>query len=466
MNRIPHSTLNIQNLTFSTSLLLSCLLGLVTVAAAAEQGTPAPPKASGAFLGYKTAIQIGLEQHPLVKKSQESALAADALTQQAKARYYPQIDAYAIQTGGNIRPLSAFNIAGAQNKPTSYIQNAGMIADQLIYDFGQTAHTVLAERANQAAAEKNILTHKALVILTVQQAYLDCLRQKRLVQVAEQTVKERGVFRDHVALLHKKQLKSKLDLDLISVELRNAEILLVQAKNNLRAAFAALNNAMGVRGPEDYTLEDVPATLSAIDTLESLTQDGLAQRPELLGSADRIRSAEERLKSAQSLYLPTISAAGMGGVIHFSDAPTNQDPGATPGFAQTWWGAAATLSVPLFTGFLIENKVAEARQQKYKEEQKRMELANKVVLEVTEAYLTLQTAKQQTKVAEQEVTAARNALALAGERYRLGLASIVDLTTATTSLVAAEVQLADTNYAYKASAVAVAFATGTGYREF
>jgi len=221
-----------------------------------------------------------------------------------------------------------------------------------------------------------------------------------------------------------------------------------------------------VRGPEDYTLEDVPVTLSAIDTLESLTQEGLEQRPELLGSADRIRSAEARLKSAQSLYLPTISAAGMGGVIHFSDAPTNQDPGATPGYTQTWWGAATTLSVPLFTGFLIENKVAEARQQKYKEEQKKTELANKVVLEVTDAYVTLQTAKQQTAVAEQEAAAARNALALAGERYRMGLASIVDLTTATTALVAAEVQLADTHYAYKASAVAVAYATGSGYRGF
>ncbi|TAJ07341.1 MAG: TolC family protein [Nitrospirae bacterium] len=466
MRPIVNSKLNIQHLTFIRLLPVMLAVALPVVVAAAEETTHPMPKAVGAFLGYKTAIQIGLEQHPLVKKSQESALAADALTQQAKAKYYPQIDAYAIQTGGNVRPLSAFNIAGAQNKPTSYIQNAGMIADQMIYDFGQTAHTVLAERANQAAAEKNVLTHKALVILTVQQAYLDCLRQKRLVQVAEQTVKERGVFRDHIALLHKRQLKSKLDLDLISVELRNAEVLLVQANNNLRSAFAALNNAMGVRGPDGYTLEDVPVILSSVDTLEALTQAGLSQRPELLNSADRIRSSEERLKSAQSLYLPTISAAGMGGVIHFSDAPTNQDPGATPGFTQTWWGAAATLSLPLFTGFLIENKVAEARQQKYKEEQKKTELSNKVVLEVTEAYLTLQTAKQQTKVAEQEVATARNALALAGERYRLGLASIVDLTTATTSLISAEVQLADTNYALQASAAAVAFATGTGYREF
>lgn len=467
MSRHLSQQFNIEHSTFNICTLLIWFLffGTLPVGAAEQEKTPVP-KASGAFLGYTTAIQIGLEQHPLVKKSLESALAADAVTQQAQSKYYPQIDAYAVQTGGNVRPLSAFNVAGAQNKPTSYIQNAGVIADQLIYDFGQTAHKILAERASTAAAEKDILTHKALVILTVQQVYFDCLRHKRLVQIAEEMVRERGKIRDQVATLYKHQLKSKLDLDLISVELKNAEVLLVQTKNNLRAAFAALNSAMGVRGPADYTLEEVPVSLSPIDTLELLTQESLSQRPELLGSTDRIKAAEERVKSAQSLYLPTINAVGMGGVIHFSNAPVNQDPGATPGLTQTWWGAGATLSVPLFTGYLIENRVAEAREQKYKEEKKKMDAANRVVLEVTEAYLTLQTAKQQIRVAEQEAAAAKEALALANERYRLGLASIVDVTTATTEVVAAEVRLADTRYAFQTSAVAVAYATGKGYQQF
>jgi outer membrane protein len=423
------------------------------------------PATKGAFLGYRTAIEIGLEQHPLLRRAQETALAAGAVTEQVKAKYYPQIDAYAIQTGGTIRPLSAFNIAGAQNKPTSYVENAGFKADQLIYDFGQTAHKLLAERAGKEAAEKDVLTHKALVILRVQQAYLHCLRQKRLVEIAAETVRERGVLRDQAAILYKHQLKSKLDLNLISVELRNAEVQLLQAKNELRAAFAALNNAMGVQGPEDYTLEDVPLAIPS-GTLESLIQGALSDRPELLSSGDRIKQAEETLKTAQALYLPTISALGMYGVTHFSDAPTNQYPGSHPGQTNLWWGAGVTVSVPLFTGFLIENRVAEARQQKYKTEQKRVDLANNVALEVTDAYLTLQTAEQQVKVEEKEVETARNAFALARERYRLGLASVVDVTTATTALLMAEVRLSEARYATQASAVAVAFSTGAGYREF
>src|SRR2546421_4826061 len=176
-----------------------------TFASSPSQAPAEMPKVKGSFLGYRTAVAIAVEQHPLLKKSQETSWSAQASAEQTKARYYPQIDAYAIQTGGTIRPLSGFNIAGAQNKPTSYVENAGLRADQLIYDFGQTGHALLAERANHEATEKDFLTNKALVILRVQQAYLHCLRMTRLIQIAEATVRERGILRDQIKILYERQ---------------------------------------------------------------------------------------------------------------------------------------------------------------------------------------------------------------------------------------------------------------------
>jgi outer membrane protein len=430
----------------------------------AEEPLPRVPTAKGGFLGFHTAMQIALQGHPLLKKAEQTAQAAGALTDQAKARYYPQLDAYAIQTAGTIRPLSAFNVGGAQNKPTSYVESAGVRADQIIYDFGQTAKRISAERANQDASEKAILANKALVLLRVQQAYLQCLRSKRIVAIAEQTVRERGVIRDQTKLLYEKQLRSKLDLNLITVELRNADVQLIQATNELRAGFAELNNAMGVKGADAYTLEEIPDAPSPSATLESLIQEGLENRPELMGSADRIRAAEANVGASKALNFPTITATGMYGVIHFSDAPLNQYGGAHVGQTNVWWGAAAVVSVPLFTGFLIENRVAESVQQKYKEEQRRIDWVNRVALEVTDAYFALQAAQQQVKVEEQEVEASRNALTLSEERYRLGLSSIVDVTTATTALLSAEVRLSEAHYAVHANGFALAYATGKGYR--
>lgn len=430
--------------------------------------TSAPniPQTKGAFLGYEAAIRIGLDHHPLLRRSKERALAAEAVRDQAAARYYPELNAYAIQTGGTVRPLSAFNVGGAQNKPTSYVESAGFRADQLIYDFGQTAHKVLAERAGQEAAEKDIQTHKATVILKVQQAYIHCLRQKRLIDIAAETVRERGVLRDHIATLYRRELKSKLDLDFISVELKNAEIQLLQANNELHAAFAGLNHAMGVRGTEGYTLQDLPAAATSLNTLEILITQALEDRPELLGTTDRVKQADERLSSAQAANLPTIVAQGTFGVIHFSDAPLNQYAGSHPGQTNLWWGVGAVVSMPIFTGFLIENRVAEARQQKYEAEQRKGDLSNRIALEVMDAYLALQTARQQIIVEEKEVESAGSALTLAKERYRLGLASIVDVTTAATARLAAEVRLSEAQFAVQGSAVALAFAIGDSYKKF
>jgi outer membrane protein len=241
---------------------------------------------------------------------------------------------------------------------------------------------------------------------------------------------------------------------------------LLQARNELRAAFAGLNNAMGVRGAEDYTLENLPASVASLDTMESLITQALGDRPELLGAANRITQADEQLSSAHALNFPTIAAQGMSGVVHFSDAPLNQYAGSHPGQTNLWWGAGAMVSVPIFTGFLIQNRVAEARQQKYKVEQKKVDLSNRIALEVTDAYLALQSARQQIVVEEKEVESARSALTLAKERYRLGLASIVDVTTAATALLLAEVRLSEARYAVEAGSAALAYATGRAYQNF
>ena len=61
---------------------------------------------------------------------------------------------------------------------------------------------------------------------------------------------------------------------------------------------------------------------------------------------------------------------------------------------------------------------------------------------------------------------ARSALTLAKERYRLGLASIVDVTMATTALLLAEVRLSEAQYAVQATTAAVSYATGQAFQNY
>jgi len=443
----------------ATWVCLAVSIGWTSMSYAESQVSGVAPPAPEAFLSMNEAVRIGLVQHPLIRRAGETAQAAAATLGQARARLYPWLDAYGIQTAGTIRPLSRFNIAGAQNKPTSYVESAGFLADQLIYDFGQTSHRVRAERYAEQAAQDDVATRRATVITHIRQSYLQCLRQQRLVRLTEDIVRERGILKNQIATLYKNQLKSKIDLDLMVVELRTVEAQLIQVKNDLRLAFAQLNAAMGLQSAAAYTLDE-PEQLIPSGTLEELIVRGFEDRPELRSQEKRISQADERMQAAHALNYPTISAVGMSGVIHFSDAPVNQYGGAHDGQTNLWWGAAATVSVPIFTGFLLEHRAAEAKQDRYKAEQRRQDVANRVRMEVAEAYFTLQTAKQEIGVAENEVRAARSAWELASNRYRMGLASVVDVTTAATALLAAEVQLADARYGVQSAAIALQFATG------
>lgn len=88
------------------------------------------------------------------------------------------------------------------------------------------------------------------------------------------------------------------------------------------------------------------------------------------------------------------------------------------------------------------------------------------MLQVTDAYVTLQTAKQQVKVSKKEIETARDALTLAKERYGLGLSSIVDVTTATTDLLSAQIRLAKARYSVQLGVVAMSYAIGRSVQDF
>ena len=158
-----------------------------------------------------------------------------------------------------------------------------------MYDFGQTESRVDAQRSDKTRIEKDAVTRRAEVVLGVERAYFTILKRKRLVEIAEQTVREREALKHQVDVLYRNQLKSKLDLGLVHVQLSDAEFLVIRARNDLTAAFADLSNAMGVEGAVTYSLEELPVTVEPPRTLDDLVGEAMDRRPELLSLKERIR---------------------------------------------------------------------------------------------------------------------------------------------------------------------------------
>lgn len=445
--------------------LLPCLwagTGAAAEGPAARPAQPAPFK-----LSWEDAVKNGVKQHPLILAAQRGVLETEAVGKQIAAVNYPQVSGILANSLGNTRVLSNLGVSGSLPKPTNYMTDPGARVDFLITDFGRTAHKVLASKALMASAEQQVFTSKALVILNVEQAYLACLKQQKLVAITREVLTERRLIRDQAESMYRHQLRSKLDLDLVSVEVSKAELDFIKAQNDLLAAFAALNAAMGLQDPVQYVLDDVQPAVSPAPPLP-LFREALDRRPELLGSKDRVQAAEEALKAAQALNYGSITAVGAAGygwwarqeVISANGNPNN------PGAQQGWWGAGFSSTTPLFTGFRIEAEIDQAEALTGEARATTKSLANDVVLQVAKAYLNQLTAEQQITVMQDRVDQARNALTLARERYKAGLASILDVTTATADLLAAQTGLAEAQYGYLAGKYALAYAMGAEYGRY
>jgi outer membrane protein TolC len=440
-----------------------------------EQAPRAVAKPAGALLTLAEAIRTGLATHPLLEHSRYSTLIAKARTRQTQGERYPWLEASIAGSSGSLRIITTdgkaihdrgghgFDPGGALAKHNQNMVSGGFLLNQLISDFGYTAHRILAAEASEAASEKAILTNKAFVILNIQKAYLNSLLQQSLVTIATETVKQRQAVRDQVQALYQHQLKSKVDLDLMLVEVSSAELSLIKAQNDLKQSFAALNNAMGIEGPARYQLEQIPIQVTPSQTVETLVTTGLRDRPELLGNRDRLVASEELLQAIKSLNFGSLSAVGSIGMTQYGEV---HDGGIPSDGMAPFWGFGATMKLPLFTGFRIQNQIKEASHRKGETEAELQALANEIVLQIIRAYLTQTTNAEQIALEQERVNFSKEALLLAQARYRLGLSPIVEIVRATAVLFESESRLEEARYIYKTSESVVAYATGQEYKRF
>ena len=416
---------------------------------------------AGRKLSLEEAVRSGLEQHPMIRLAQHEVLGTEAAAKQIEAAYYPQISAVWQNTGGNTRVLANLSVSGSLPKPTNYLTTPGVRVDYLITDFGYTAHSLLASRALTDAAGKDVLTMKALVALNIEQAYLNCQKRQRFVDIQHDLLKRWQLVFAQAQGFYKKELRAKLDVETATAQMNQAELGLLRAQNDVQVSFAVLNNAMGRPAVQSYELSPVSLPPIGDSSLDARYESALKQRPELQGNADRIKAAEEGIKAAKALRYGNITAIGTAGYTWWSreEQPSGKEvsnPGAQLGF----WGAGGTSAFPLYTGGRLDGKVDEAEARKSEVQATARQIVNDVILQVTRAHIASQTAEEQIRVAEERVAHAREALTLASERYKVSLGSILDLVAAIAFMTSSEVGLAEARYEYQASQVALHYAVG------
>jgi outer membrane protein TolC len=328
-----------------------------------------------------------------------------------------------------------------------------LYARYLLFDFGRRwaaldAATADAERLRllEAAGRRDVR-------FTVTAAYHDLVRARAAVRLWEDTV---GLFERHerlAAAQHEAGAALRSDLLSVQVRLGEARERRLTAGHDAEIARTHLATAVGVPTAEVEVPERPVARPVYAGEETALVRDAREAHPTIAALDAAARAARAGERAAARGSLPTVGAE-VRGEWHGHD----EDPGVD----RRSYFAAVVVDFPFFQGGRTLAARNEARARRREVEAARREAADALEEAARTAHRRALEAAARIQAADAAVGAARAALGIVEERYRAGMARIVDLLEAERALTQARLRALD---ARAAAVIALAAVERVARRE-
>lgn len=404
----------------------------------AVTGMLLPSPASGQSpVDLEEAIERALVRSPQMAQQEQAVGNAGTARRQAWGAFIPSLSA---SSGGSLRSQSRFDPATdriVQGSSDSY--SAGLSASITVFDGGRMFSNLSGAQADYRAAEARRENQRHQVVLQTKNLFFAALRQNDLLEVARQRVAQAeeslGMVRTRT-LVGEATVSDSLRARL---ELVNARQAVLEAETATRAARFALGRQIGEPGPVDPIrpegLDPTPLGLSE----EEILQLAEAQAPSVVAAEEAAAAAATDVRVAKGAYLPTLS---------FSSGYDWANQELALGGGTTSWGLSLRASLPIFNGFAREGQVDRAefamRLSRLQEDDARLaarEQADAALMDVRTAEQAIEIAAEARAVAEEDLRVIR-------ERYRVGVATILELVSSQIALVQASVNEVTSRYDY------------------
>ena len=491
------------------SLVLAALvLTAVAPVTRAQTGVVAP----GAPLTLDDAITIARHNNPVFLSQGTARRNADAAVRSARGAFLPSADASfgsRYQQGGQ----QVFNGLSFNNSSDA-IQSS--YALNLNYRINKaTFVTPKAALANRDAVEADINGASEQLRATVTQQYLTVLQALARSALQDTLV---NTARTQLELARAKVAVGSgtvLDIRRAEVGFGQAQVALLTARNNAEVEKLRLFQQMGVVQPAGVVLVTDFRIAPPTVTLDSLLDLARRQNPAIVALRSRRRAAELNSSVARAAYTPTLALqTGWGGNSYqYTDQNflVNQAKGSIAQsqlqciqqdsirlavglasgncfgssyqlssvqeqairdrnsqfpfrFQKSPLSLSAQLSIPIFDNFSREERVQRAavEQDDAQYSVRAKDLA--LTADVTQAYLTVATAAQTAALQEQNAAKAKEEVSFAEERYKVGAATFLDVTTSRGTYEQALIDRVNAVYDYHKAFAALENAVGRPLR--
>lgn len=392
-----------------------------------------PQELVGRELGLEEAVNIGLENAPVIVARIGDYMAAQQRVNQAASPLLPQLTSSG--NYGRQRQISPASGAAAIND----YGNANVTASQLLFDFGRTWAAKDVAKYSAEVVKEVLETQKLDIAQLVKTQYFTLLLAKRLVEVNVAALDRAEVNLRSAQGFFQVGTQPKSFVTRAEVDVANSRVNVIRAQNAVNLARVALNAAMGIAINAPTEVKDLLSYVPFPTDREQLVTEALRNRPEYRQVKAQFDAAEASVRQTFRDFFPNLFGSGTYGITGVTGGPAFNSR-STSGFNDygNQWNVGLTLNWTIFDG---GNRVA-----RYKEAKAAVEASQARVRDtelqiwqgVEQSYLNLGAAQERIGAAQKAVESAAENYQLARGRFDAGVANIIELTDAQQALIQAQ----------------------------
>lgn len=416
---------------------------------------------------YELAELVDLAEriNPETKVAWEQARRAASAIGLAQSQYFPVL---ALQAAANYArepipiPLSTtkgtfMDLEAQQTSPVATLE-------WVLLDFGRRKAEVRAAKYELLAANLGFNAHHQDIVFRVQSAFYDLSRARGRVEVAQSSLDSAVKVLEAAEERLKHGLATGTDVSQARQQAAQAAFDSEAVQVDVRDAQVSLAEAIGITPTTSFQVEDfsrLPMPTNLEDSVETVIDRSLEQRPDLLAKVAVLREKEAEIRRARASYYPALSFQGEAGGA-FEQAWMNVEGHEIPRVStqQPTWGMGLALTWSLFDGSARKRKLEIAKSEHEAAQHELDDSRDKVISQVWRYYSDTKLAIRRLEVAAALVEASEKSYQQTLESYQNGLSNLVDLLAARRELSQARYTQLDTRTSVLQSAAALAFASG------
>ncbi len=404
-------------------------------------------------LSLKGAINIALHRNTTLLKNTNEIQSYESGLKASYGNFLPNLNASAGFSWDKAPKGGQVYYQGAVFPTSSEVRNYSASVSSGITLFNGLANFAgLSQSKNDLeAARLNLERLKQNIVFQTISLYYQVINAQQQMKVKEEDVKYNQKNLETITERNKLGGATLADVYLQQVQSGNADLALIQAKNDLETAKSNLLYYLGLNVFQEHTYSDTLTSSESqllqsditenYEDLSRLAEQALENRVDYKSAKLSLESAYNGITIARSGHFPTLTLGG--GIststndVNISDLNDSRK-----------YSVGLNLSIPIFSGFSVSNQVQIAEVTAKDREYDLSDLERTIKKNIQKTYLDLQASKKGLAVSENNVKSARENLKIEQEKYSLGSGKLLDVLIANTNYTTAQSDYINAEFSY------------------